>query len=105
VTVSTIGAHTFSDADFPAPLTFTASTAYRIVVNPTTVTSNNSFVAVTVPDNNSRDAWGCEDIRLTTASTPGTWTDTDNQFLPIIPIISEVDIPSGGSTRGYIIGG
>lgn len=105
VTSSSIAGTVLADADFPARLEFVGSTSYRIVVNPTTVTNNNTFVAVTVPDSNSRNAWGCEHIRLTTASTPGTWTDTDLQFLPIIPIIAEVDIPSGGTARSFIIGG
>lgn len=105
VTIAGTGATQFSEATFPALLTFTAGTSYRIVINPTTVNSNNAFVAVTVPDTDSRDQWGCEHIRLTTADTPGTWTDTDLQFLPIIPILAEVDIPTGGGSRANIIGG
>lgn len=92
-------------AFLPSPLQLTAGTAYRIIYNPTSATSQTNLVRWTLPDAGSKAAWFYNNFQLTTATTPGTWTDTDNETFPFVPILDGVDIPTGGGSRANIIGG
>jgi len=89
---------------FSSPLTLTAGTAYRFVVNPTTANTQTTIPLLVVPDADSLESWGLNGFSLTTTtsvSDPITWTDTDNSFMWIAPVISGID--SGGGSRSVVI--
>lgn len=86
------------------PETLTASTAYRVVIEPKTANFLNNFGHAVFADADSRSAF-CGDLMGTTAATAGTWTDYTDRVYSIVPVIDQVDVAASSGGGSFVISG
>lgn len=87
-----------------APTTLTASTVYRLVLNPTTANSQAEYYRPTFADADSVEAIHGPIAGTTALTVAGGWTDSDTAIYPIFPEFDQVDSGSSGG-GSFVISG
>lgn len=77
----------------PTNYSFTQGNTYRFILQPTTATAITSVYSYKFIDSDSQNSYAAG-LNYTSASSPGTWTDSNAyETWPIIPVITQIEIP------------